>query len=53
MARAVGADHHERLLRENDLLDFLPQMVRQQDEPLADPVACPFTMFQNWRVTSA
>ena len=41
MARTVGADHHERLLRENDLLDFLPQMVRQQDEPLADPVCVP------------
>src|SRR5712671_323556 len=41
IAQKVGADHHERLLRENDLLDFLPQMVRQQDEPLADPVCVP------------
>jgi asparagine synthase (glutamine-hydrolysing) len=41
MAKTVGADHHERLLREDDLLDFLPQMVRQQDEPLADPVCVP------------
>jgi len=41
MAATVGADHHERLLRENDLLDFLPKMVRQQDEPLADPVCVP------------
>jgi asparagine synthase (glutamine-hydrolysing) len=41
MAGIVGADHHERLLRETDLLELLPQMVRQQDEPLADPVCVP------------
>jgi asparagine synthase (glutamine-hydrolysing) len=41
MARVVGAEHHELLLREDDLLDFLPHMVRHQDEPLADPVCVP------------
>lgn len=41
MAREVGADHHELLLRESDLLEFLPRMVRHQDEPLADPVCVP------------
>src|SRR5207245_4568035 len=41
MASLVGAEHHELLLRECDLLDFLPQMVRHQDEPLADPVCVP------------
>ncbi len=41
MATVVGADHHELLLREDDLLDFLPQMIRHQDEPLADPVCVP------------
>jgi asparagine synthase (glutamine-hydrolysing) len=41
MARIVGAEHHELLLRESDLLDFLPHMVRYQDEPLADPVCVP------------
>jgi len=41
MARLVGAEHHERVLTQQDLLDFLPQMVRLQDEPIADPVCVP------------
>jgi len=41
MAHSVGAEHHERLLTENDLLDFLPTMVRLQDEPIGDPVCFP------------
>jgi asparagine synthase (glutamine-hydrolysing) len=41
MARLVGADHHERLLTQEDLLEFLPEMVRLQDEPIADPVCVP------------
>ena len=41
MAELVGADHHERLLDVDDLLDFLPTMVRLQDEPIADPVCVP------------
>lgn len=41
MAKQVGAEHHERILGVQDLLDFLPQMVRQQDEPIADPVCVP------------
>jgi asparagine synthase (glutamine-hydrolysing) len=41
MAEIVGADHHERLLTVDDLLDFLPTMVRLQDEPIADPVCFP------------
>ncbi|MGH9679782.1 MAG: asparagine synthase (glutamine-hydrolyzing), partial [Candidatus Acidiferrales bacterium] len=41
MADLVGAEHHELLLREDNLLDFLPEMVRHQDEPLADPVCVP------------
>src|SRR6266478_134746 len=38
---AVSADHHELLLREDDLLDSLPLIIRHQDEPLADPVCVP------------
>ncbi len=38
---AVGAEHHERLLTQDDLLDFLPEMVQLQDEPIADPVCVP------------
>jgi len=41
MAERVGAEHHERLLTIDDLLDFLPTMVRLQDEPIADPVCVP------------
>ena len=41
MAREVGAEHHERLLSVDDLIDFLPEMVRLQDEPIADPVCVP------------
>jgi asparagine synthase (glutamine-hydrolysing) len=41
IARTVGADHNELLLRETDLLDTLDLIVRHQDEPLADPVCMP------------
>ncbi len=41
MADQVGASYHERLLTINDLMDFLPMMVRLQDEPIADPVCVP------------
>lgn len=41
MAQQVGADHHERLLSADDLIDFLPKMVWLQDEPIADPVCVP------------
>jgi asparagine synthase (glutamine-hydrolysing) len=41
IAHEVGADHHELLLRESDLLESLPKIIRHQDEPLADPVCMP------------
>ena len=41
MAEEVGANHHERILTQNDLIGFLPDMVRLQDEPIADPVCVP------------
>jgi asparagine synthase (glutamine-hydrolysing) len=41
MAAEVGADHHELLLGQDDLIDFLPRMVQLQDEPIADPVCVP------------
>jgi len=41
IAQKVGADHHELLLKESDLLDSLPLIIRHQDEPLADPVCMP------------
>src|SRR5439155_3358785 len=36
-----GAEHRERRLSLDDLIDFLPEMVRLQDEPIADPVCVP------------
>lgn len=41
IAVQVGARHHERLLSQQDLMDFLPEMIRLQDEPIADPVCVP------------
>jgi asparagine synthase (glutamine-hydrolysing) len=41
MAKRIGADHHERLLTLDDLLEFLPHMVHLQDEPIGDPVCVP------------
>lgn len=41
MASYCGAEYKERLLNQDDLFDFLPEMVRLQDEPIADPVCIP------------
>lgn len=41
VAERFGADYHEKLLTIDDLIDFLPQMVYLQDEPIADPVCLP------------
>lgn len=41
MAQIVKADHHELLLTQDDLLNFLPLMIQLQDEPIADPVCVP------------
>ncbi len=41
MAAECGAEYHERLLTQDDLFDFLPEMIRLQDEPVADPVCVP------------
>lgn len=41
MAEFCGAEYYERLLTQDDLFDFVPEMVRLQDEPIADPVCVP------------
>lgn len=41
MANEVGAEHHELLLNQDDLLEFLPKMIHLQDEPIGDPVCVP------------
>jgi len=44
-ARAVAeryqTQHHEIVIGEKDFLDYLPDLVWHQDEPLADPVCVP------------
>ena len=41
MAEEVDAKYHDRLLNVDDLIDFLPEMIHLQDEPIADPVCVP------------
>ncbi|MBI3651963.1 MAG: asparagine synthase (glutamine-hydrolyzing) [Acidobacteria bacterium] len=41
VAREYHTDHHEILITQNELIEFLPQMVFHQDEPIADPVCVP------------
>jgi asparagine synthase (glutamine-hydrolysing) len=41
MAEKIGSDHYEKLLTQKDLIDFLPLMIKLQDEPIADPVCVP------------
>ena len=40
-AAGIAALHHDRVLTEQDFLDFLPRMIQLQDEPIADPVCMP------------
>ena len=41
VAREYGTDHHEVLISQQELRDFLPELVFHQDEPIADPVCVP------------
>lgn len=41
VAQEFKAEYFEKKLTIDDLLDFLPEMVRLQDEPIADPVCVP------------
>ncbi|MBI4667793.1 MAG: asparagine synthase (glutamine-hydrolyzing) [Elusimicrobia bacterium] len=41
VAGLFKTDHREFIIKEQDLIDFLPKMVFHQDEPLADPVCVP------------
>mgnify|MGYP001617375932 FL=1 len=41
MAELIKAEHHELVLSLDDLVAFLPQMIKLQDEPLGDPVSVP------------
>lgn len=41
IAREFGANHHEVIISEKEMQDFLPGLVFHQDEPIADPVCVP------------
>src|SRR5438105_908215 len=41
IAERYGTQHHEVVIGEQDFLDYLPELVWHQDEPLADPVCVP------------
>ena len=41
VSRKFGTNHHEIRIGMRDLLDFLPQLIFHQDEPIADPVCIP------------
>ena len=41
VAQRFQTDHHEVLIGESDAMDYLPQMVQDQDEPIADWVCIP------------
>lgn len=40
-ARRFATNHHEVLIGEREMRDFLPDLVFHQDEPVADPVCVP------------
>jgi len=41
VAERYGTRHHEIVIGEQDFLEYLPDLVWHQDEPLADPVCVP------------
>ena len=41
VAHQYGTDHHEVLISQKELRDFLPELIFHQDEPIADPVCVP------------
>jgi asparagine synthase (glutamine-hydrolysing) len=41
VAREYGADHHEVIIDQEELIKFLPDLIFHQDEPIADPVCVP------------
>jgi asparagine synthase (glutamine-hydrolysing) len=41
VAKRFGTNHHEVEIGMQDLMDFLPELIYHQDEPIADPVCIP------------
>jgi len=41
VAETYNTDHHEVVIGQQEFLDFLPELIFHQDEPIADPVCVP------------
>jgi asparagine synthase (glutamine-hydrolysing) len=41
VARQYATEHHEVLITQQEVVDFLPDLIFHQDEPIADPVCVP------------
>jgi asparagine synthase (glutamine-hydrolysing) len=41
IAKQFGTNHHEVIISEKEMKDFLPGLIFHQDEPIADPVCIP------------
>jgi len=41
ISKQFGTNHHEVIISEKEMTDFLPGLVFHQDEPIADPVCVP------------
>src|SRR6185295_19441152 len=41
IAKQFGTNHHEVIISEKEMQEFLPSMIFHQDEPIADPVCVP------------
>ncbi|HEV2829033.1 MAG TPA: asparagine synthase (glutamine-hydrolyzing) [Pyrinomonadaceae bacterium] len=41
VAKRFSTDHHEVMIGQHDMRNFLPDLIFHQDEPLADPVCVP------------
>jgi len=41
VARLFGTNHHEVIIGEREMRQFLPRLIFHQDEPIADPVCVP------------
>ena len=49
VANHYGTDHHEVIISQQELLDFLPDLIFHQDEPIADPYVCLCTTCRSLR----
>jgi asparagine synthase (glutamine-hydrolysing) len=41
VAKKLNSEHHEYIISQDDLISFLPDMIKYQDEPIGDPVCVP------------